>query len=92
MRVQDALGWACLRRSAMRDSITAWPPPTLDSDLEKEPAEQLSGSLRVELAELPDGEVAVRSSSTEQLALICPRARSTFILGAKDGELDYLLG
>jgi hypothetical protein len=48
----------------------------------------------VELARLPDGEVAVRNSRfPEGPALIYTRAEiAALLLGAKEGEFDHLLG
>jgi hypothetical protein len=48
----------------------------------------------VELAELPDGAVAVRHSrySDTPALIYSPAEISAFILGVKDGQFDYLLG
>jgi hypothetical protein len=48
----------------------------------------------VEIAELPDGAIAVRNSRDKRgLALIYPRvAIAAFLLAAKDGEFDALVG
>ncbi len=48
----------------------------------------------VEIAELPDGAIAVRNSRDKKgLALIYPRvAIATFLLAVKDGEFDTLVG
>jgi hypothetical protein len=48
----------------------------------------------VELAELPDGAVAVRNSrhSDSPALIYTPAEISAFILGVKDGQFDYLLG
>ena len=48
----------------------------------------------VELAELPDGAVAVRNSrhSDSPALIYTPAEINAFILGVKDGQFDYLLG
>ncbi|HTP16570.1 MAG TPA: DUF397 domain-containing protein [Streptosporangiaceae bacterium] len=48
----------------------------------------------VELADLPDGSVAIRNSRHPSgPALVCTRAELTaFLLGAKDGEFDDMIG
>lgn len=47
----------------------------------------------VEVAALPDGEVAIRNSRFPSgPALVCTRAEiAAFLAGAKDGEFDHLL-
>ena len=58
----------------------------------KSSASNPSGSC-VEIAELPDGKVAVRNSRHKSgPALVCPRAElAGFLLGVKRGEFDGLL-
>jgi hypothetical protein len=52
-----------------------------------------SGSC-VEVAELPDGAVAVRNSrdSAGPALVYTPAEITAFIRGVKDGQFDYLLG
>ena len=48
----------------------------------------------VEVAALPDGDVAVRNSrdSRGPALIYTPAEITAFIRGAKDGEFDYLIG
>ncbi len=48
----------------------------------------------VEVAELPDGAVAVRNSrhSDSPALIYTPAEINAFIRGVKDGQFDYLLG
>lgn len=48
----------------------------------------------VEVAELPDGAVAVRNSrhSDSPALIYTPAEITAFIRGVKDGQFDYLLG
>lgn len=58
----------------------------------KSSASNPSGSC-VELAELPDGRIAVRNSrDTSGPALVYPRSElARFLRGVKNGEFDHLL-
>jgi hypothetical protein len=78
----------------MRDIYNAMPATDLLDVIWKKSQRSNSQGACVELADLPDGDVAVRNSRFPSgPALIYTRAEiDAFILGAKDGDFDYLLG
>jgi len=78
----------------MRDTYNGMAAAELPDVAWKKSQRSNSQGACVELAELPDGEVAVRNSRFPSgPALIYTRAEiDAFILGAKDGNFDYLLG
>ncbi len=78
----------------MRDRYNAMPATDLLDVVWKKSQRSNSQGACVELADLPDGEVAVRNSRFPSgPALIYTKAEiDAFILGAKDGDFDYLLG
>jgi hypothetical protein len=82
------------KENAMRDTYNGMAAADLLDVAWKKSQRSNSQGACVELAELPAGEVAVRNSRFPSgSALIYTRAEiDAFILGAKDGDFDYLLG
>jgi hypothetical protein len=78
----------------MRDTYNGMTATELSGVTWKKSQRSNSQGTCVEVADLPDGAIAVRNSRfPEGPALIYTRAEiDAFIGGAKDGDFDYLLG
>ncbi len=78
----------------MRDTYNGMPATELSGVTWKKSQRSNSQGACVEVADLPDGAIAVRNSRfSGGPALIYTRAEiDAFIRGAKDGDFDYLLG
>jgi len=83
-----------LRRIVMSDAYNGMPATDLPGAGWKKSQRSNSQGACVEVADLPDGAVAMRNSRFPGgPALVYTRAEiDAFIRGAKDGEFDYLLG
>jgi hypothetical protein len=77
----------------MREAYNGMPASELAVRWQKSARSNPSGNC-VELAGLPDGQIAVRNSRhPDGPALIYTRDEITaFVLGARDGEFDRLIG